>query len=425
MLTEIINSVKSFFGYKENRSAESDLEAILTGKNYASYFISKKDALNIPALATSVNFIASTVAGLPVKLFERDKDGVITPVEKDPRLKILNDDTGDLLDANQAKRALICDMLLDGNGYAVVERDNRNETLGFFYVDNQYVTVIDGIDKIKKAVKIYINGVEYPEYFVFRLVQNSANGVTGIGILQQNALLFNTMLNALKYENTAVSGGTKRGFLKSKYRLEQDKLDQLKSAWRKLFSTDVNNSPDVMVLNEGISFEPAASTATENQLNESKRTNSDLVYNLFGLSTNLFETSSGTGGEEIYINAVKTAILPVVNALNTAINKFLLLESEKERLFFAIDVSEILKSGVLERYKGYEIAIKSGWLQVDEVRKLENLPPLGLKFVKLGLGDVLYNPQTQQIYAVNTNTATKLGSKGKEGTPDDTSGDPS
>ena len=169
-----------------------------------------------------------------------------------------------------------------------------------------------------------------------------------------------------------------------------------------------------MVLNEGISFEPAASTATENQLNESKRTNSDLVYNLFGLSTNLFETSSGTGGEEIYINAVKTAILPVVNALNTAINKFLLLESEKERLFFAIDVSEILKSGVLERYKGYEIAIKSGWLQVDEVRKLENLPPLGLKFVKLGLGDVLYNPQTQQIYAVNTNTATKLCSKGKE-----------
>ena len=78
MLTEIINSVKSFFGYKENRSAESDLEAILTGKNYASYFISKKDALNIPALATSVNFIASTVAGLPVKLFERDKLTKIT-----------------------------------------------------------------------------------------------------------------------------------------------------------------------------------------------------------------------------------------------------------------------------------------------------------------------------------------------------------
>ena len=406
--------LKSLFSKKEKRSAESDLEAVLTGKTYAEYTISKNEALNIPALATSVHFIASTVAGLPIKLFSRDNKGVITPVENDNRLNLLNDDTGDLLDANQAKSAIISDMLLDGNGYAVIERDNHNKTTGFYYVDNQYVSVIDGIDKIKKYVKIYVNGVEYPEFFIFRLVQNSVNGVTGRGVLNQNALLFNTMLNALKYENTAVSGGTKRGFLKSKYRLDQDKLDQLKKAWRKLFSTEVNNSPDVMVLNEGISFEPAASTATENQLNESKQTNSDLVYNLFGLSTNLFETSSGTGSEEIYINAVKTAIIPIVSAFNTALNKFLLLESEKDRLFFAIDVTEILKSDISKRYASYEVALRSGWLQVDEVRKLENLPPLGLKFVKLGLGDVLYDPKTQQIYAVNTNTAAKLGSNGKE-----------
>lgn len=405
---------KSFFSKKEKRSAEKDLEAILTGKTYAEYSISKNEALNIPALATSVHFIASTVAGLPIKLFSRNDQGVITPVENDNRLILLNNDTGDLLDANQAKSAIITDMLLDGNGYAVIARDNHNKTTGFYYVDNQYVTVIDGIDKIKKYVKIYVNGVEYPECFIFRLVQNSVNGVTGRGVLDQNGLLFNTMLNALKYENTAVSGGTKRGFLKSKYRLEQDKLDQLKTAWRKLFSTEVNNSPDVMVLNEGISFEPAASTATENQLNESKQTNSDLVYNLFGLSTNLFETSSGTGSEEIYINAVKTAIIPIVSAFNTALNKFMLLESEKDHLFFAVDVTEILKSDISKRYSSYEIALKSGWLQVDEVRKLENLPPLGLKFVKLSLGDVLYDPVTQQIYAVNTNTAAKLGSTGKE-----------
>ncbi len=414
MLKEFFKSVKSFFGVSEKRSAESDLEAILTGKTYANYSIDKETALNIPALATSVHFISKTVAGLPIRLFRKDEDGVITPVLNDPRLKLLNDDTGDLLDANQAKQAIISDMLLTGNGYAVVERDNHNKTTGFYYVDNQYVNVIDGIDKIKKAVKIFINGVEYPEYYVFRLVQNSVNGVTGIGVLGQNPLLFNTMFNALKYENTAVSGGTKRGFLKSKYRLDSDKLEQLKSAWKKLFSTDVNNSPDVMVLNEGINFEPAASTATENQLNESKQTNSDLVYNLFGLSTNLFEMNSGTGSEEVYINAVKTAILPIVNAFNTALNKFLLLEAEKGRLFFAIDVTELLKTGISERYRSYEVAIKSGWLQVDEVRKLENLPPLGLEFVKLGLGDVLYDPKAKQIYTVNTNAAVKLDSTGKE-----------
>ena len=84
------------------------------------------------------------------------------------------------------------------------------------------------------------------------------------------------MYNALKYENTAVASGTKRGFLKSARRLEKQMLDELKAAWRKLTSTDSENN-DVLVLNEGISFEPTQSTATETQLNDLKKTNNELV----------------------------------------------------------------------------------------------------------------------------------------------------
>ena len=37
----------------------------------------------------------------------------------------------------------------------------------------------------------------------------------------------------------------------------------------------------------------------------------------------------------------------------------------------------------------------SNCMQIDEVRYLENLEPLGLNFIKLGLQDVLFNPQTK------------------------------
>ena len=100
----------------EKRYTETEVLSILSGQ-YVNSTITKAQALNIPAVGTAVSFIAGTVAGLPIRLYKKDGDN-ISEVLDDYRLKLLNDDTGDLLDAEQFKKALITDMLLDGAGYA-------------------------------------------------------------------------------------------------------------------------------------------------------------------------------------------------------------------------------------------------------------------------------------------------------------------
>ena len=92
-----------------------------------------------------------------------------------------------------------------------------------------------------------------------------------------------------------------------------------------------------------------------------------------------------------------------------ALNKDLLLPSEKEKYFFAFDTTELTKGDIEKRYKAYELGIKNGVLQIDEARYKENLPPLGLKFFKLGLQDVLYFSDTEEIYTPNTNKLAKMG----------------
>ena len=303
-------------------------------------------------------------------------------------------------------------MLLCGESYAYIEH-NRNNIQGIYYVDNSQVQIIKNADPIHKTATIYIQGIQYPDYEVMRLTRNTKDGLTGSGILDCNSLLLSCMYNALKYENTAISSGAKRGFLKSKYKLTKEMLNELKKSWSKLYSGDSNSNSDVLVLNEGISFESASNNATENQLNESKTKNTALVYNLFGLSESLFDGSKSN--RDCYLNAIKTAVLPVVSALETALNKFLLLEREKSNYFFKIDTSEILKTSITDRYNSYKTAIECGFMSVDEVRKMENLPPLNMDFIRLNLGSVLYYPQTKQIYTPNTDTYTDIqGGEQKE-----------
>ena len=404
---------ENFFNrFREKRYTEAEVASILAGQPIASNRIARAQALDIPAVGTAINFIAGTIAGLPIRLYKRDGDNV-SEITDDYRLKLLNDDTGDLLDAEQFRRALITDMLLEGAGYAYVDKQG-NKITGIYYIERQYVNLIVGADKVKKSVEIHLNGQKVRDFNVLRLTKDTFDGVQGIGVLDSHSLLFSTMYNALKYENTAVASGTKRGFLKSARRLDKVMMDELKAAWRRLTSTDGDKN-DVLVLNEGISFEPTQSTATETQLNDLKKTNNELVYNIFGINCALFNTSS-TDMDGIYLNSVKTAVLPVVEALNTAINKFLLLEKEKGAYFFAVDTSEILKGNIKDRYTAYDTAIKSGWLQVDEVRKIEKMAPIGFEFMKLSLADVFYNPKTKEIFVPNTNGSGNIAEPGKEGT---------
>ena len=398
-------SIFDYFRKKEEKRSDT-LADLLAAERRNADSISKADALNIPAVAASVDFIASTISTLPIRLYQK-ADGTVEELEDDYRLKLLNRETGDLLDAVQFKRALVSDMLLDGTGWAYVEKTG-NKIKGLYYVDSINVNVTTNNDPIHKAVRIMVNGREYRDFEMMRVTRNTNNGVTGLGMLHQYPLLFNTMYNSLKYENNAVSSGTKRGFLKSERRLEPEALERLKTAWRRLTETG-NDSDSVMVLNQGLSFEAISSTATDNQLNQSKEANSDLVYNAFGLSAGLF---SENAGQEVYLRSVKTAILPVVASLNAALNKFLLLEREKNDYYFAADTSELLKASILERYQGYEIAVKNGWLQIDEIREKENMEPLNLDFVKLGLGDVLYYPETKEVYTVNTGASVQVGESG-------------
>lgn len=388
----------------EKRMSNEELSDVLRGGLIGSTSITKQQALNIPAVSASLDFIGGTIAGLPIRLYKKT-DNATQEITDDYRLKLLNQETGDLLDSHQLIKALINDMLLCGEAYAYVEHD-RNTIKGLFYVDNSNVTIVKNADPIHKQATIYIQGVQYPDFEVMRITKNTKDGLTGSGILDSNSLLLSVMYNAMKYENTAISSGAKRGFLKSKYKLTKEMLNELKKSWRKLYSGDTNNNSDVLVLNEGISFESASNNATENQLNESKQKNTALVYNLFGLSEDLFNGSKGN--RDTYINAVKTAVLPVVSALECSLNKFLLLEREKSNYFFKIDCSEILKTSINDRYNSYKTAIECGFMSVDEVRQQENLPPLGMDFIRLNLGSVLYYPTEKKIYTPNTDTYTDI-----------------
>ena len=363
------------------------LSALMNGET-----ITREKALTLPAVSGAVDLICNTVACMPVKLYKYKK-GQVEEVEGDNRVALLNGDTGDTLDAFQFKKAMVEDYLLGKGGYAYIERD-RNDVVALRYVEEIYITILKNFKPIYKDYQILVEGEAYYPYDFIKLLRNTKDGASGVGLTVEVSKALETAYQTLLYQLGMVkSGGNKKGFLKSQRKLGQDEIDVLKKAWRRLYA---NNEENVVVLNNGLEFQEASNSSVEMQLNESKRTLQDEINHLFHISDNF----------ELFF---KEAIYPIIKAFETALNRDLLLEKEKKSLFFEFDVKEIIKANITERYNAYKTAKETGFMTLNEIRRMENMNYVeGLDVVNVGLGAVLYDTDTHQYFTPNTGETVDL-----------------
>ena len=395
-----------FFNFR-NKNQEQENEIRQSDDLILKSFLSEdticeREAMNIPAVSKCVNLIADTVSMIPIKLYKEEfLNGKRKTVEvEDERCDLFNLDTKDTLDGVQFKRALVRDYLLFGGSYAYIKK-RRNTVKSLNYVSFENVHIIENFDPIFKDYNILIGGQSYKPFEFLKILKSTKDGANGIGIINQNQELLKVAYLTLKFEQSLVStGGSKKGFIKSEKKITKEAMDSLKKAWRELYC---NTEKNVIVLNDNLDFKEASNTSTEMQLNENKNSINNSILDIFGVPTDWnWETF------------IKTAVMPILSAIECALNRDLLLEKEKKSFYFAFDTKQVTKGDIKTRFEAYKTALDSNLMQIDECRYMEDLEPLGLNFIKLGLQDVLFNPQTKEVYTPNTNKVTNISDTGGE-----------
>lgn len=379
-------------------SADADLLKALVSDEV----VTKEMALNVPAINACVNMIADTIASLRIRLYKRVGDGQVEEVTGDIRTKLLNEDTGDTLDGSQFKKAMIMDMLLDKGGYAYVNKDKRT-VKSIHYVEANRVSFATNSDPIFKDYQIMVNGRIFEGFQFIKLLRNTKNGYKGTSIIDDSPILLSIIYNSMTYEKQLVkTGGNKKGFLQAVRSLSEGAMTKLKEAFRNLYS---NNTENIVVLNDGLTFKESSNSSVEMQLNENKQSNENDVCKCFLIPPSIINGGASAEDKKLYL---ESCIIPILERFQCAIDRVMLLEAEKGSLFFAFDTSDMLKADIEKRFKAYEIASKNGFMQIDEIRARENLPAFGLDFIKLGLQDVLYYPEDHKIYTPNMNQMADL-----------------
>ena len=364
--------------------------------------MTKANALQVPSVTAAIDKLASTVAKLPVKLYKNDSENGIVEVTDDKRTFLLNVDTGDALTTVDFWKALIEDYYVGKGAYFYINKE-QGQVKSIHYVDESRISVNPSQNTIFKDCDIYIDGVKYYPFDFVKIMRKTKDGCTSKPITEENSKILAVAYDSLKFESNIVKkGGNKKGFFKAASRLDKDSIAELKEAVINLYSN--NDSERAIVLNNGMDFKETSATSVEMQLNENKLTNADEIFKIFGFPTSIVKGGATQQDKDTFIEAVTS----LLNAIEAALDKDFLLEKEKGSFYFAFDTKELTRGNIKERFEAYGVALDKHFMQTDEVRKLEDLEPIGFNFVKLGLGDVLYNPETKEVFVPNTGTNSRI-----------------
>ena len=390
-MASIKNFIKKIRGKAEEPSGMLTVDDMLLSALLHGDTITRDMALSIPRVSSSVRKICDTVSMVSFKLYRTSTDSsgkhTVNEVFDDSRLRMVNFDTGDTMDAFQFKHALVEDYLMGQGGYAYINRSG-NAIMSLHYVKENRLSFYANQDPIFKSYSINLNGKRYLDHDFYKILRNTRNGYSGKGVMDEIAKALEAAYSALLYTlKLTKAGGMQKGFLQSEKKLDKAALAELKDAWKRMYTQDTESA---IVLNNGVKFQGASQTTTDMQLNQIRNALNNDISDAFGM-------------EKDDADFLKYTITPILTAIEISLNRYLLLEKEKDTMYWKADTRELDKMDALKRYTALTTAIRGGLMGINEARYRENMREVeGLDLMAMSLGTTFFDMNTGNFYTPNT-----------------------
>lgn len=375
----IFQSIRNTFK-REIRAAEPSWDALAGNSTASGKPVSARTAESITAVYACVAALSESTACLPLHVYARTEDGNRERDNNHWLAKLLRE-PNPYQSAMAFREAMTASVLLNGNAYARKETNGSGEVVALHPLDTGRVAVVkldngrhryDYTDD-KGQVQPYVQ--EEVFHLADRTDAGSIVGKSRIAVARE------TLGVSLALRDVAASGyanGLKAGgFLVPENNLTAPQIDAVQTALGKFGQRE--NAGKWLMLLKGMKPVPNTAINMEDaQFIASQQFSVEEIARLFRVPPTLIQDlKNGTYTNVIELGSqfVRYSLARWVTLWEAEITRQLLGPIARRRYYAEHAVEGLLRGNSEARAQFYASAITAGWMDVDEVRKLENLPP--------------------------------------------------
>lgn len=401
----------NIFGLEIRKRERKAKESFLGNSWYAGNNYHAEYNMRISAVYRCVEVISDSVAQLPIDIYKLDPEGYKCKFINHLAYDLLNSEPNEDMTRFTFMKTLVTSVLLTGNGYAYIDRDERGNALSMQFIPSTYVTIVyiqdeQGIQRKRYQVTGFRLLVE-PRDMV-HVLNFSYDGIHGISTLKHAADTLRLSSDSEAHARGFFSGGGNMSGILSVIEgriTEVQKKDILK-AWKDTFNSSGGTSNSVAVLTGNMRYDPITVNPAEAQLLETREFNVIDICRFFGVSpVKAFDLSKSSYStvEATQLAFLTDTLAPMLEKIELELKRKIFLPSEKRYIEVKFDTSELLRADMAALAQYTNTMFQNGGMTINENRKKNNLPPVeggDTTFVQVNLqplADAINKPKEVKI----------------------------
>lgn len=372
----------SFFGFNDPKTGQYvEVNTDLGGETRSGEVITPKKAMSIPIVWACIKLLSETVSGLPLRLYEDLPEGRALAKSNSRAARLLAKPNPYMTRLNFIK-AVIVNMALRGNAFALIERNEAGEFIGFIPLSADAVEVNTDDDLIYWVTS---RGKRFPvsPEFMLHFKIFSADGINGLSPVEYQKESMGLAKAAQSWSSRFMrKGGFTGGYVIYDNFLTEEQQAQVLNKFPKIREGDVEDIGKMGLLQGGPKIVPAGMTQKDSQFIESQQFQEEALAGIWGVPLYLANRAGktsimGSNLEQQVSGFVRFGLNPYIKAIEDELNDKLFGGTA---LFAEFVVEGLLRGDSAARAAYYQAALGgsggSGWMSINEVRRKENDPPM-------------------------------------------------
>lgn len=337
--------------------------------------------LQLSAAWACVSLLADTISTLPIGFYRKTKDGRAV-ADAHPLYWVLRRQPNQQMTSSQFIGATMSSLLLWGNSYAE-KLINEGRVIGLRFLVPARMSKQRRPNGEWDWMYLEKNGTRrtIPRDRVMHIPAFSVDGECGLSPIAYGAGVFSAAQSAQEAANTTFEKGLQPTVaFKYPQILREDQREEARTAIGRL--SGAVNAGRPVILEAGTDALMIGIDPADAQLLESRAFSTEEICSWFRVQPFMIgrasqgQTNWGTGIEQQMIGFITFTLAPWLRRIEQAISKDLLPPEERETYYAEFAIEGLLRGDSSARQAFYASALQNGWMSRNDVRRLENLPPI-------------------------------------------------
>lgn len=343
--------------------------------------VSDERNMSISTVWACIRLISTVTASLPLDVFETIDDQRKKVGNQNPLAKLLRFRPNNFMTALEFREAMTMQLCAYGNAYAHVERNSVGDVISLLPLMSANMDVrIDG----KNVIYRYRRDIEYVDFKpkeIFHLKGFGFNGLVGLSPLAFSAKSAGVAIAMEDNQREFFANGAKSPqiLMTDGKVLTKEQRGQLEENFKEIAGGPVRKR--LWILESGFTTQPIGISPQDAQMLEARKFQVAELARFYGVPPHLVgdvekTTSWGSGIEQQNLGFLQYTLKPYLDRWEYSIERWLVKESDQGRLHAEHNLDGLLRGDSASRATFMQTMVNTGIRTVNEVRRLDNLPPL-------------------------------------------------